>query len=826
MSERIFEKIRVLNPKNLELELIFTIDNRIKHDSNVKTFNYDKTLEFAKKLIDKYENKYIHQSINYISDEGTMQQNFVNGEKTDELYYIKEKVLNNMYFVHNTYPSYKLSIKYENPIENFDKKKIKTIRIKNRICMELDDWRLDITQVKNINISEISISLKKYKDLLFTKDSLKTFDEKWKIADTIEFELEYKGDISDFTIEKLLIADELFEDLHETSEYQEYIYKIASYIKPYMKERFKTEYGLKQLGNAVKELDKIRFLNEVQKNITNYYITDKLDGKRAILYLHNKSYALTDEILEIKYTSSKISIIDTEFYDGSYYIFDVMVYNGLSLIDKPFEERLSYFNKFNDKLFKLKPFIKLNDKYREQIKQFKEDKKIYEVDGIILTPADGTYNDMEVFKYKPVEKLTIDFLIRRCPPKLLGIAPYLDTEKKLYLLFCGISYHAYNKSGLRLIPQYSELFNNISPSSLPGYFPIQFQSANKTFSYLYWSNEEIDSEIGEFIYKDNQWELERIRTDRKVEVNRGNYFGNNFEIAEKNWVSYSNPLVIEEIPLNSYFMIHDNPLQKATRSYNNFVKSRIISQIQSGNVMDIASGKGQDLIKYAKSGIKNLLCLEIDKDALSELNNRKYDMIKNRDFKKLPKITFHQMDMNESYNKNIKILDDELQVEKSSFDYIICNLAFHYFLSSEKSLSNIISFINAYIKPGGRFIFTAFDGKKILDLINENAEWTVKKGDEIKYSIKRLYKNSILEKTGQKVDVKLPFSDEYYSEYLVNIEHISNVFANHGFELEINKSFDEYKSFYNKSDLDSDDMTYVGLYHYYQFYKKKSGGKN
>ena len=301
--------------------------------------------------------------------------------------------------------------------------------------MELDDCRLDITQVKNINISEISISLKKYKDLLFTKDSLKTFDEKWKIADTIEFELEYKGDISDFTIEKLLIADELFEDLHETSEYQEYIYKIASYIKPYMKERFKTEYGLKQLGNAVKELDKIRFLNEVQKNITNYYITDKLDGKRAILYLHNKSYALTDEILEIKYTSSKLSIIDTEFYDGSYYIFDVMVYNGLSLIDKPFEERLSYFNKFNDKLFKLKPFIKLNDKYREQIKQFKEEKKIYEVDGIILTPADGTYNDMEVFKYKPVEKLTIDFLIRRCPPKLLGIAPYLDTEKKLYLLF-------------------------------------------------------------------------------------------------------------------------------------------------------------------------------------------------------------------------------------------------------------------------------------------------------------------------------------------------------------------------------------------------------
>ena len=63
-----------------------------------------------------------------------------------------------------------------------------------------------------------------------------------------------------------------------------------------MKERFKTEYGLKQLGNAVKELDKIRFLNEVQKNITNYYITDKLDGKRAILYLYNKfvqSYVLT-----------------------------------------------------------------------------------------------------------------------------------------------------------------------------------------------------------------------------------------------------------------------------------------------------------------------------------------------------------------------------------------------------------------------------------------------------------------------------------------------------------------------------------------------------
>jgi len=822
MAEAIIEKIRGLNPENLELELIFTVDNRIKHDSNLKSYNTDKTIEYARKLIKKYDKKYIHQSINYISDDGTMQQNFNNGEKTDEVYYKKERVLNNMYFIHNINPSYKLSLKYENPITNFDKKKIKLIRIKNRICIELYEWRLDITQVKTVNISEM-VSLKKYKDMLFTKDSLNTFDDKWNLADAIEFELEYKGKISNFTIEKLLIADEIFEDFHESTNYQEYIYKIASYIKPHIKEKFRFEYGFKQLGNAVKELDKIRFLNKVQENMANYYITDKLDGKRTILYLHNKSYAVSDDIIEIP-IKRDLCILDTEFYEDSYYIFDVMVYNGKSLIDKPFEERLKYFDKFPE--FKTKLFIKLTGDYRNQIKEFKNEKKPYEVDGIVLTPADGTYNEMEVFKYKPVEKLTIDFLIRRCPPKLLGISPYLDTDKKLYLLFCGISNSVFKKMGIELIPYYNDLFN-ITKNNLPQYFPIQFQTSNKTFSYLYWSNEDLDYEVGEFIYKNNEWELVKIRTDRKVEVQRGNYFGNNFEIAEKNWVSYDNPLVIEEIPDSAYFMIHDNKLLESSRKYNNFVKSQIINQFRNvKSVMDIASGKGQDLTKYIKAHVSNLICLEIDRDAISELMNRKYDSIKNNHY--MPKIQVHQMDINNSYKDNIQILDESLQIPHASIDCIICNLAFHYFLASEKSLVNVISFIDNYLKQGGRFIFTTFDGQKVLDLLNQTGEWTVKEGDTIKYSIKRLYKDSDLINTGQKIDVKLPFSDEYYSEYLVNINFIEEVFKKKGYELEINKSFSEYEKLYEKTDLsryelDSNDKKYVNLYHYYQFHKKIQG---
>ena len=55
----------------------------------------------------------------------------------------------------------------------------------------------------------------------------------------------------------------------------------------------------------------------------------------------------------------------------------------------------------------------------------------------------------------------------------------------------------------------------------------------------------------------------------------------------------------------------------------------LINQISSNsNVLDLASGKGQDLGRYVKKPINKLLLMEYDKTAMLELINRKYSLVK------------------------------------------------------------------------------------------------------------------------------------------------------------------------------------------------------
>ena len=55
-------------------------------------------------------------------------------------------------------------------------------------------------------------------------------------------------------------------------------------------------------------------------------------------------------------------------------------------------------------------------------------------------------------------------------------------------------------------------------------------------------------------------------------------------------------------------------VQKASRSYNSFVKSEIFNRFRGTEwVMDLASGKGQDFFRYSSNNMKNIVFLEIDK---------------------------------------------------------------------------------------------------------------------------------------------------------------------------------------------------------------------
>lgn len=859
----LLKNVDIPQKAHLEIEARFYIDERKKSDVSVKVYSKETSEEIAKQLIKKLSSNptSVEQTINFISNEKIKQLVFINGEQQkDKLtHYTKTKILNNMFLLHNELPGCRLSAGFESSIDEFPTVESQLARIKLRHSTVLNDWRLDITLVRNITDFNNPLAIKAEKNSMLFPINSTDFIEKapWSKANVIEFELEYIGDIQDFSVEKLKIINDIFADISALdrplaiiseksgspdSAYQADIYQVAKLIRGPDAYKFKQTDGIKQLSNQVFELDKNMFLRDVLHNITNYTITDKLDGKRTIIYIREGHATAISDVLEVVKLAKNVSstyVLDCEGYiepeskELVYYIFDVMVFDGVDISNEPFGSRMQ---KFNDAVtlspsFRLKPFITLTDNFKKQIATFKKEKKPYETDGIILTPIDGQYTTMQVYKYKPIDKLSVDFLIKKCPDKLHGITPYIQKPKHtLYLLFCGIQSNVFQMLNMQFIKHYDDIFPGIDTRNLPRYFPVQFQPSDEQFAYLYWHQDEksLDGLVGEFVYETDlrQWTLHKIRHDRQIEVQRGTYFGNNYKIAELTWMNYRTPLIIEELDdkQDIYFQQHSNPLQEASRHFNSFVKSKIFESIRKTNcVMDMASGKGQDLFRYGTYQVGNVVCLEIDGVALLELVSRKHDY--GRNGKSPMNITTQQLDLNADYKENISKLSS---IQFKTVDVVMCNFAFHYFIKNKASLTNVLKFIQYWLKPGGKFIFTSFDAKAIIRLLNEhNGNWTIKQGNKIKYSIKKQYTVNYLEPIGQKIEVLLPFSsDKYYSEYLVNIDYITEVAEKLGFLLEIDQGFDEFLQDYKRQNsaeynkMDSSDMQYSSLYHYYCFHKK------
>ncbi|NBV29418.1 hypothetical protein EBS02_10500, partial [bacterium] len=264
---------------------------------------------------------------------------------------------------------------------------------------------------------------------------------------------------------------------------------------------------------------------------------------------------------------------------------------------------------------------------------------------------------------------------------------------------------------------------------------------------------------------------------------------------------------------------------KSVRSYNSYVKSYLLETIINPKlsdknntewIIDLASGKGQDLARVNNLEFKNGLFLDNDKNALLELINRKYNLRTNQ--QKNMKIFTQEINLITNYKDIIKKLD-KFNINKDSIDVMICNFAIHYIIANDENLMNLIKLLYHYLKPNGRFIFTCFNGEKIFKLLEKSNEWNLYENDYKKYSIKKLYTSQSLTNTGQKIDVLLPFSKQtYYTEYLMNIEYITNVFNDNEFTTEISESFscllDNFKDNKIYNSLSKQDKEFIDLYQY------------
>ena len=889
----------IIIPSNstLEIECRYNIDIRFLNGDFFKfliqSLDTDAKIEQSINFIKKSNFVKSHHSKDHNTEtvNSIKQVIFIDGEqqKDKTIHYHKERLIHPLIIKGVDDTPFKLTASFEVKDSAFEFNDVDMARIRLRLCIIKKNWRIDIGLIRTHKMAGFE-ELKSIKNSMLFPITSKNFIEiaPWKITNSFELEAEFIGKNEKMSIEDITYIDNLLQPIFHSwleknhkpeqpseshikidSNFAKQVNLLASLLLSHKEaEKIRFKPSIKSIGNQPIELDKNIYLNNVKNNMKEYYITDKVDGKRTIILIHNNNtWAISDDIVKLPVVVQGTYIFDCEYYKlgtkDMYFIFDIMYYNKL-IINEPFDERLKLFPsaiKLLPDYLVEKPFILLTDDYVNIIKRLKLEKRNYETDGFILTPIKGTYFDMEVYKYKPADKKTIDFLVKKCPQKLLGIEPYVYHVKKggkqtksnsiktkktlpsksktpntVYLLFTGINELVFNNLSCSKIKYYDELF----PVTNRNYFPYQFQPSIKPMSYIYFRHEDnegkdeegkegkdssLDGKICEFIYdmKKEEWKFIKVREDRQKDADNGIAFGNNFRIAEKVFTSYIDPLVIEEDDSKSYFQVHDNPMYKTVRNFNNYIKAKMFEQFKDEKlVIDMASGKGQDLFRYSKynMGSEGILFLEIDKIALMELINRKHEFASMRDVSPM-KIFIHNADLNDKYTKNIKsIKESNYSMGINGVDVMFCNLAFHYFLESKDSIKNIIAFVNNYLKPKGRFIFSSFDGNAVFNLLKSTGEY--KSSAEGKFHIKRLYKEDHMIQCGQHIEAILPFTNgEFYKEPLVNIDYITEVFKEYNISLERKICFNEYfDSYHESSKLDIDDKTFSSLYHYYIFYKK------
>lgn len=618
---------------------------------------------------------------------------------------------------------------------------------------------------------------------------------------------------------------------------QDAIYGLATTLGVKFADNYKEKWGLKQLGNKVIDLNRLAFAQDIQPKITDYYITDKLDGERCMAVIRNGAIQLVSSRLESFAIETDLDVImDGERYEQYYYPFDLLRFGTNLYGTEPFATRLERLNQICPQLnellgtdfFRLKKFVPLTANYRAEIKALLTENKPYLTDGLIFTPNEVGYFDMKIYKYKPADKLTIDFLIMPGPKKVVP-----RQRKYIYALFTGIDKYCCQKLRLEPLPGYGEIFAGSSYaripqsdwSTVPNYFPIQFSPSDNPNLYWWESDEKYEPfTVGEFSRHDNNWLLHRIRHDRTIEVSRGNYFGNNYSIAEITWMNIQYPLDLDkEQP--EYFQVHENVKYKAARNYNSYVKNQVFDRLfgkikPTDWVMDLASGKGQDYFRYAKYGVKNLLCTEIDINAIFELINRKHELCRSRTIRDDIYLLVQRMNLLDPFADNLTQLKKIEMPPDGKFSTIVCNFAFHYFVQTKQSLENVIKFIDSLIAPNGRLVLTCFNGQRIVELLTTyKGHW--RGGD--KYSIKQKYDGTVLQPVGQEIELLLPFSaGQFYSEWLVNVDHLSARLGKRGWTKENETSFGTFFDGYpQKLLLDEDDRQFISLYSVIVFRRTK-----
>jgi len=463
----------------------------------------------------------------------------------------------------------------------------------------------------------------------------------------------------------------------------------------------------------------------------------------------------------------------------------------------------------------------------------------YKLDGIIYTGMEQKYTrdkreqKYPIYKYKPPITNSIDVYISY--QKNTETNTFLD----IYDNLVGIK----NNQIYRVVNFYvGDLIGN---KEVPVPFMKEEQNHEAYFPLVngavrdQYGNYVQDNTVIEVVYNNDpsiphpyRWSILKIRWDKTEEVYKNQKkYGNFKDVAIKTWKSIKEAVTIDEIrnlSIESSYNGEKKSLQsrlsasvitsekqqdvyyqkitnlgKTFREYHNWIKSIIIYTYCSPinnvkkSVLDIGCGRGGDILKWYHARISEYVGIDVDyygiysstASAISRYNDYK------RKFPDFYKASFIQADasclLNSSYQENKltnmtkenKQLIDKTFTPNRKFDCISSMFALHYLFNSKESTDNLVDNINNYLKVGGFLFFTLFDGKVVMDKLDNKdvftSYYTDDDGNRKKlFEIVKKFEGPLKNEEGLSVDVHIAWimeENKYETEYLVTPELLNKV---------------------------------------------------
>ena len=517
------------------------------------------------------------------------------------------------------------------------------------------------------------------------------------------------------------------------------------------------------LSNAV--------LQQIPLNKFKY--SEKIDGVHTFLLIFDKQvYNVTDNLEKSKinqidestikdFNFSGECILETEFYNNSYYIFDVYYLNGVDYSSKFLDERLNSINQYLEELgpsFKVKKFYEIQN-LDELLEYIKKDKSPEgnDIDGIILQRVDKPYfldekKEPNSYKFKPLHLNTVDFLLK------------YDYQYRRYYLYLLGNYNRDFRNNIKKLPKEKEIYR---PDNVD--YPIN-QRRNVPSNYekvLIYFDSPFYPKLGIMKLTEN-WnsqnytstQIEKINElINKMMRNPQNYHNSIVELSltnDKKWVPFrlrkdktlpnsykvglSNiSIIFDQIkPLKDIYFQKNltmskeklDIIHKINQTFRKYIIEKYASRYgTNSSVLDLCGGRGADEFNLYSNGISNFFVIDNDTTALKRyfdrtlyINKLVYEPLTANYKNKSNWININLL--NHKLGKNYEDITTDLQSRyefyRRQVDIVLMNYAIHYLCDDEEKITKLSEFVNSVLFKDGIFIVTYFDGDDIIRRKKDN----------------------------------------------------------------------------------------------------------